>query len=181
MSLLLLRYRGNICFLTRTLTFKVVWYGDVHLKQWADTEFVWQKKISNEHSQAVSKCMVHQCCWLRHCYSFFTNYRFWARPGSDRHFWGLPAAVFTEALLQDAVELSQNDQWITTTKLAIERGGENSIDVLGYSKVLALCSVKPNWSLPNFAESDVFAFPVLLLGWCKLFVMDHHWWRNMHL
>jgi hypothetical protein len=38
-------------------------------------------------------------------------------------------------LLQDAVELIGNDQWITTTKLVMEVGEENSTDVLGYSKV----------------------------------------------
>jgi hypothetical protein len=57
MSCLILQYCGTVCFLA-CLQGSSKWRGSVMcMKQWALLNFLWQKQISNKHSQAVTKCM----------------------------------------------------------------------------------------------------------------------------
>ena len=63
----------------------------------------------------------------------------------------------------------QNDQWLTDRESLQLRGVGRTI--LMFQR---LCSMQPNRASPNCVARVVFRFPVLLLGWWKLFGMDCH-------
>ena len=127
-----------------------------------------RKEISNKHSQAVKRMYkTSKLLITTLLVNGLHELKSWDRPSRGQCH-GRPTTAVTQALLQCADELIQNDRQIIVSKLKTElwlsKGSVNITDALDYSKV---CGHWVSWCLTDYhktvrieARSDL-----LLQGW----------------